>query len=86
MQEISTRSPARKVGDACSDLVDHADAFVPEDPALGHRRHIAFQDVEVGPADRRGGEADDGVGRSRSDGAAALPRRAGRDRDTRVPS
>jgi len=40
----------------------HADALVPEDSTLRHRRHIALQDVQVGAANGGGGDADNRVG------------------------
>ena len=39
-------------GDGGADAVDHADALMAEDAARCRRRHIAFQDMQVGAADR----------------------------------
>src|SRR4029077_4285502 len=38
-----------------------ADALVPENPAGRHTREVALQDVQVGTADGRGRDPDDGV-------------------------
>jgi hypothetical protein len=35
---------------------------VTEDPAIGHRRYVTFEDVQVGAADRDGVDPDYGVG------------------------
>ena len=44
--------------------LDHrADRFMAEDAALGHRGHVALEDVQVGAADRRRLDLDDHVGR-----------------------
>jgi hypothetical protein len=52
--------------------VNHdADALVPENPARRHTWQVALQDVQVGTADGRGGDPDDGV-------RGVLDRRAGR--------
>jgi len=51
---------------------------VPEDAALRHRRHVALEDVQVRPAERRRVHLDDHVGRvldARVVDTAALPRR-----------
>ena len=45
-----------------ADLGDRPDTVVPEDPAVGHRGHVALEDVQVGAADR-GGHRDDHIGR-----------------------
>ena len=50
------------VGDGAAHLVDDADPFVSEDPARGHRRDVAFEDVQVRPADGGGRDPHDGVG------------------------
>src|SRR5204862_3220689 len=44
-------------------LDDRADGLVAEDRARLYLRDIALQDVKVGPADRRGVDSNDGVGR-----------------------
>src|SRR4029453_9777060 len=44
-------------------LLDDDDAFVAEDASVAEGRHVALQDVEVGPADRGRRDADHGVGR-----------------------
>ena len=63
MHDTITRSPALKCGDRSADLVDYADAFVAENAAGGASRHIPFEDMQVGPADCRLDDFDDGVGR-----------------------
>ena len=87
MQEISTCRPVVNAGDRRAHLLDDADALVPEDPAVGHRRHVALQDVQVGAADGGGRDPDDGVGRllDRRPGLAP-PRRACRARGRPAPS
>jgi hypothetical protein len=52
----------REARDGGADLLDDADPLVPEDPAVGHRRHVALHDVEVGAADRGLLDPDDRVG------------------------
>ena len=46
----------------CSNLLDDADAFMAENSAGLAGRDIAFKDVQVGAANRRFGDLDDGVG------------------------
>ena len=65
MQEISTRSPGLNAVTAGADLVDDADALVAENAARLAGRHVAFEDVQVGAANRRLGDLDDRVGRRR---------------------
>jgi hypothetical protein len=48
--------------DGVADRLDRPDGFVAEDPPVGHRGDVAFEDVEIGAADRHGVDADDGVG------------------------
>ena len=43
---------------------DDADAFMAQDASRRAARDIAFQDVQVGAADRGLGDLDDGVGRA----------------------
>src|SRR5205085_5187128 len=43
-------------------LLDDADAFVSQDRARLHAWERAADEVEIGPADRAGGEPDDRVG------------------------
>ena len=62
MHETSTRSPTLTCLDAGTDRLDRADGLVAEDPTVGHRRDVAFEDVQVGAADRDGVDADDRVG------------------------
>jgi hypothetical protein len=52
-----------EVADAVADLLDHAHAFVPQHLSRFHPRHRAADEVQVGAADRRGGDTHDGVGR-----------------------
>ena len=65
-QEIRTRSPGLKCGDARRQPVDDADALMAENAAGLAGRHVAFEDVQVGAANRRLGDLDDRVG-GRSD-------------------
>jgi hypothetical protein len=53
-------------GDGGADLVDDANALMAKNAARRAGRNIAFQDMEVSPADRRLCELDDRVGRSRN--------------------
>src|SRR5690606_8219516 len=48
-------------GDGGADFFDYAHGLVAEHVALFHRGHETIHEMEVGPADRRGGDADDGV-------------------------
>ena len=59
---MTTRSPGREVAHVVADLLDDADALVAEDRAGLHAGHRAADHVQVGAADRGGGDADDGVG------------------------
>jgi hypothetical protein len=52
-----------EVADVGADLLDHADGFVAEDLARLHARHGAPDEVQVGAADRGGGDPNDGIGR-----------------------
>ena len=63
MAGTSTRSPTANALHRVADRGDRADRFVAEDPAVGHRGHVALQDVQVGAADRGRVDADDHVGR-----------------------
>ena len=47
---------------AAADCLDRAHCFVAEDPAVGHRGHVAFEDVQISAADGDGVDADDRVG------------------------
>jgi hypothetical protein len=49
-------------GDCVAGLDDRSDGLVAEDAAWLDLRDIAFQDVQVGAADRRRVDSDDGVG------------------------
>ena len=72
---------------ARSDLFDGADGLVTEDAAVGHRGHVALQDVQVGAADRHRVDANDRVGVRLQTSASALPPTPScRDRGTREPS
>ena len=51
-----------KFGNAWPDLIDHSDALMAEDAARGTGWHVAFEDVQIGTADRRFDDFDDGVG------------------------
>ena len=53
MHDTSTRSPTLTRLDARADRLDRADGLVAEDPAVGHRGHVALEDVQVGAADGR---------------------------------
>ena len=48
--------------DPAADGLDGADRFVAEDPPVGHRGHVALQNVQIGAADRHGVDPDDRVG------------------------
>jgi hypothetical protein len=52
----------RDVLDCRTDLLDRSDGLVAQDPPVGHRRHIAFEYVQVGSADRDGVDAHERVG------------------------
>ena len=56
MHETRTRSPTLTGRDAGADRDHGADGFVAEDAAVGHRGHVALEDVQVGAAD--GGRVD----------------------------
>ena len=58
--------------DAGADCLDRADRLVAEDPAVGHRRDVALEDVQIGAADGDGVDADDGVGVARDRGLRDL--------------
>ena len=62
MQEIRTWSPGLNAVTAGADLVDDADALVAQNAARRAGRHVAFEDVQIGAADRRLGDLDDRVG------------------------
>ena len=49
--------------DGRAHLIDDPDALVPENAPVGHGGQVALENVQVGPADRRGGDADDRVRR-----------------------
>ena len=49
--------------DTGSDLLDGADRLVAEDRPRRRLRHVAFENVQVGAADRAGVDADDDVRR-----------------------
>ena len=68
MHEMSTLSPARNVDTERTDGLDHADAFVPENPAGRDRRDVALHDVQVRAADRRRRDPHDGIPGSRITG------------------
>ena len=66
-------------GDGVADLDDCADGLVAEDSARLDRGDVALENVKVGPADRRGVDPDDRVGRILETGVGngfprALPR------------
>jgi hypothetical protein len=52
-----------KLGDSSANLFDDADAFMPENAPVNDDRHVSFQDVEVGAADRCCGDPHKGVSR-----------------------
>ena len=62
MQDTSTRSPTLDAAHSVADRSDRADCLVTEDPSVGHRGHVALEDVQVGTADRGRVDADDRVG------------------------
>src|SRR5690349_4224961 len=49
--------------DSRADIVNDADAFVTENTTRLASRHIPFEDMQVGSADRRTRDSHDGVGR-----------------------
>src|SRR5690606_12604118 len=52
-----------EIADPFSDFFDHADPFMPQDATGRHRRNVALQNMQVGPADGGACDADDGIGR-----------------------
>ena len=52
----------REVADVIAHLLHDADRLVAEDGTGLHPRERATDEVQVGPTDRRGGDADDGIG------------------------
>jgi hypothetical protein len=50
-----------KLRDARSDLLDYPNAFVAENPSIGHRWEIPLQNVKIGSANRRSGNPHDGI-------------------------
>ena len=72
---------------AVADRHDRADRLVAEDATVGHRRHVALHDVQIGAADRRRLDPHDRVGAVDDHRIGDLfPCLACRDRDTREPS
>ena len=65
MQEIRTRSPGLNAGHGRADFFDDADAFMTENAAGRASRHVAFEDVQVGSANRGLGDSDDRVASAR---------------------
>ena len=63
MQEIITRSPGWNAVTAGADFFDDADALMPQDAPGRTGGNIAFQDMQIGAADRRLDDPDDGVRR-----------------------
>ena len=57
--------------DAGADRFDRPDRLVAEDPSVGHRRDVTFEDVQIGAADGDGVDADDRVGVVQIDGVGA---------------
>ena len=73
--------------DAVADGLDGADGLVAEDAAVGHRGHVALEDVQVGAADRGGVDPHDRVGAVDDHRVGDLfPCRRCRGRGTREPS
>ena len=60
-RKSSTWSPGLNVVQPRPDAVDNADAFMSQDPARCTARHVALQDMQVGSANRRLHDLDDGV-------------------------
>src|SRR4029450_2276708 len=48
--------------DPWADLHNGADRLMTENPAVGYRRYVTLQDVQVGPADRHPVDLHDGGG------------------------
>ena len=59
-----TRSPDRQPGDAGANPGHLADDLVPRDDRVAERRQLAVGDVEVGPADAAGQDAEQHVVRA----------------------
>ena len=53
----------RELGHVAAELDDLPDALVAEDPTRRHGRYVPLHDVQIGAADRRRVDPDDGVGR-----------------------
>ena len=51
-----------KVANRRADLLNHADAFMPQHAACRHFRHIALEDMQVGATNGGVQNPDDGVG------------------------
>ena len=69
----------RHAANAVADGRDRADRFVPEDPPGLDARYVAFQDVQIGTADRHRVDTDDRVTPAEQHlpvGPSALPRTA----------
>ncbi len=50
------------VCDPRADLGDGADRLMAENPAVGYRRYVSLQDVQIGPADCHRVDLHDGIG------------------------
>ena len=50
-----------EVGHTCSYFLDDSDTFVSQYSPRGNRRHVAFENVKIGSANRRGRDPDDGI-------------------------
>lgn len=55
-----------------ADFLDDTDTFVPENPPRFAGRNVAFEDMQIGAADGRPGDADDGVGGRLNDPLGAV--------------
>ena len=72
--------------DGVADLDDGSDGLVAEDPSRLDLGDVALEDVQVGPADRRGVDADDRVRRASIVGSGMVSQLAGLARGRREPS
>ena len=63
MKGTTTRSPTLQILDSAADLDDLTHIFVAEDIAWLHGRNVAIIQMQIGAADRRCRDLDDGITR-----------------------